>query len=236
MKRKHILRKSSLTMIFSLLFLIICSTASFASGIYFNATCVGNSTASTITYHAKGDEIFVYPNDLFVGCFDGKVKLNKVKFMKPTSSKTSVATIDYYDNYMFRMVVKKSGTTTIKLKYKVNGKTITTKVPVTFKKKSTPFTKLKVGDKDLLKKGNYVKVSTNKAKLTFKLKKDWKITMVWVSNKVRNRWYELDGSPVNKTIKNGSSIPIKKGDTQIFFTVSNKKTNEFQKLVYHVHR
>ena len=147
MKRKHILRKSSLTMIFSLLFLIICSTASFASGIYFNATCVGNSTASTITYHAKGDEIFVYPNDLFVGCFDGKVKLNKVKFMKPTSSKTSVATIDYYDNYMFRMVVKKSGTTTIKLKYKVNGKTITTKVPVTFKKKSAPFTNLKVGDK-----------------------------------------------------------------------------------------
>lgn len=238
MTRKNVFHKISLTMIFSLMFLIICSTAAFSSGIYYNATPVANSKEKTFTYHAQGDEIFIYPSELYEKCFSGEVKLSKIKFLTPSSSKTSVATIAYYNNYMYRMVVKKSGTTNITLKYKINGKTSTIKFPVTFKKKSIPFTTLKIGGKDLIERKNYVKVTSTTAKLTYKMKKNWEVTTVEAYSKIKNRWYQMDGTPVsNKAIiKSGTSIPIKKGVTQLYFRVHNKKTDSYQLLIFHVHR
>ena len=144
-------------------------------------------------------------------------KLKGAKSVKIKSSKKSVfEPFGYYDGDKDIMGnAKKAGKATLTVKVKKGGKTKTYKIKVKVEKGSSPFKSFKVGKKNITSKYKNeqyadVKVANNsKQKIAIKLKS---------GKKIKSMKY------TTKSIKNNSTIKVKKEDPNLYISIYDKKS------------
>ena len=151
---------------------------------------------------------------------------------KVTSSKPSVGKVKKYSSEQFFFYPKKAGKTQIKITGVVKGKKRTWKKVVKVVKFSQPFQSLKIDGKSYQKKvkGRYAYIGYNseksKAKLTYKLKKGWKVKGVYSDDLCLQR------------LKTKKSYTIRKEEgyryNTIYLVLKHKKTGaEIEVNVYY---
>lgn len=148
------------------------------------------------------------------------------KVTKLKSSNPEVATVGkaQYDKNGIVITPQNAGKTKVTFKYA--GKKITSTVIVT--EHENPFKSIKIGKKNLTK---YFNVSdhyamnkqkkTLKGKLNIKLKKDWKIEYINITDKQYN----------TKKVKNKSNVKLECGSTLVV-RVRNKKTKKLDQIQF----
>ncbi|MBO6047432.1 MAG: hypothetical protein J6P61_06765 [Erysipelotrichaceae bacterium] len=135
---------------------------------------------------------------LYAGDYESQIKvvsyndeaLENAEILTFKSSKTSVIKIIKYGSSLmdYELLPKKTGKSTITVKYKYDGYTYTYKVKYTVKKYPSPFKYLKVQSKSINLARNRTSVTVDynflkKTEVKYKLNSGWKITSLsWVNS------------------------------------------------------
>ena len=180
---------------------------------------------------AKKMTVLYYPKSSSKNRTSHSVGSKKVSNVK--SSNKKVLTVkqvkEQGGGYFLNFTTKKSGTSTVSFKAKVNGKTYTYKCKVTVRKYENPFKTLEFNSqnyasnfKNTNKTSSIVKLKMGVGKLNIVPKKNWKISKIEMHSVLRGKRYIT-------AIKNGAVIDSTEIGTRgifhsILITMRNTKT------------
>lgn len=138
----------------------------------------------------------------------GVKKLSAITKLKSSNPKVATVSKFEYQGTMYVAVAPKSpGKTDVTFRVKHNGKTIKAKVAVTILKYVNPFKALKIGSKSiasLFKKTNMAHATKAlKGKITYKLKKGWKLHTISCYNAKDGSNFKILDPKKSNTIKKG---------------------------------
>lgn len=135
--------------------------------------------------------------------------------VKASSSKKSVATVEYFGYGLFYVRPKKAGSTKITINVIADGKKVTRKCTVKIVNFKQPFKSLKINGKSYTKKikgsDNTIYTKTSKFKFNYKLNPGWKVVHAW----------GYRGSKV-VNLKSGKTY----SQSEVRMSLKNKKTGE----------
>lgn len=165
--------------------------------------------------------------------------LDNATKVRVTSTNKSVVDLleDSEYNFEYGLVsleTKKKGSATVRIKVTKKSGTKTYKIKVKVTKYANPFKSIKIGRTSVtkrFKKSPYAPANagTGSKKVAIKMADGWTI------KKISLRTFDYAKSKTtNKTIKNNSTIKIKKGEDwsqELFITVYNKKTKTTVKCI-----
>lgn len=150
------------------------------------------------------------------------------------SSNTKVLTVSWTakEADIITLKLKKTGKAVVSFDVVGNGQTTSLKTTVTVKKYQRPCATFKVGNKNYaskFKKNSGYLTShkgTPRRKITVKAAKGWRLYGIW---------YSKDDGLDDKMIRNKKSVKFsvkKKKSVYIYATFQNKKTKEYQSVVF----
>ena len=155
---------------------------------------------------------------------------DEAKILSVKSSNSKVASIGkrFYRPFTDIFITpKKPGTTKITIVARTGGKQITCRGTVTVVKFEKPFTKLKIGGKDYLKKikcgAEYnfdVDTKKDSLKLEYELRPGWKIKSVTTTNE------EYEEINYKKKFKDGADLPEKYGAYRVLLKNTRTKVEQ----------